>query len=208
MSERKQPKKSNSHRCRDEIKSDKALEAKRHKIINNVDNLTKAMLEEPSLWGRPEFNNLRKFVELVSNDPSKFPKDSNMSSIVFKDNDETLLSIDFGKEIESGNTFNSNDVDFNPILQIINLSTKFRKFTLNSTEHAQKQVTLEVSDKSGHCLTVKMASQLNDVSGNLKSGCVIEIPMFQILKHSCEIMTFNIQLFHAPNSKLLVLMQN
>ena len=28
-----------------------------------------------------------------------------------------------------------------------------------------------------------MASQLNDMSGNLKSGCIIEIPMFQILKY-------------------------
>ena len=73
MSERKQSKKLNPHRCRDEIKSDKALEAKRHKIISNVDNLTKAILEEPSMWGRPEFANLRKFVELVSNDRSKFP---------------------------------------------------------------------------------------------------------------------------------------
>ena len=125
MSERKQPKKSNSHRCRDEMKSNKALEAKRCEIMSNADNLTKAMLEEPSLWGRPEFNNLRKFAEIVSNDPSKFPKDLSMSSIVFKDKDEALSSINFRKEIKSGNMLNSDDIDFNPILQIVNLSTKF-----------------------------------------------------------------------------------
>ena len=50
----------------------------------------------------------------------------------------------------------------------------------------QKQVALEVADKSGYYLTVKIASQSNDVSGNLKSGCIIEIPMFQILKYSYE----------------------
>ena len=75
--------------------------------------------------GRSEFNKLRNFVEIVSNNPSKFPKDSNISSIVFKGNDEILLSINFEKEIEPGKIFNINDINFNPILQIINLSTKF-----------------------------------------------------------------------------------
>ena len=57
---------------------------------------------------------------------------------------------------------------------------------MNSTEHAQKQFTLQVSDKSGYHLTVKIASQSNDVSGNLKSRRIIEILMLQILKHSHE----------------------
>ena len=123
---------------------------------------------------------------IVSSNPLKFPKDSDTSSIVFKDSNEILLSLDFGKVIESGEIFNRDDIDFYHILQITKISTKFRKFTLNSTECTQKQVTLEVEDKTRCCLIVEMSRQSNDVSKNLKSGSIVEIEMFQILKYSHE----------------------
>ena len=39
------------------------MEAKRSKIIISINNLAKAVVEESRLWGRPEFHNLRNFVE-------------------------------------------------------------------------------------------------------------------------------------------------
>ena len=97
---------------------------------------------------------------------------------------ETSLSLHFEKEIESGRIFNKNDIDFKPTLQIIDMSTKFRKFILNSTDYTQKEVSLQVADKNGCYLKVKITSQLNDVTGNLTSGSIIEIKIFQVLKHS------------------------
>ena len=45
--------KSTTHRCRDEIKRDNRTESKRAKIIDNVNNLITAMLEEPDTWKHP-----------------------------------------------------------------------------------------------------------------------------------------------------------
>ena len=63
------------------------------------------------MGGGAEFKNLRNFVEVVSSNPLKFPKYSNTSSVGFKDSNEILLSLDFGKEIESGKIFNRSDID-------------------------------------------------------------------------------------------------
>ena len=118
---------------------------------------------------------MRNFVEVVSNNPTKFFIESSTSTIVHKESNGISLSLNFGNKIESGQFFNSNDINYNPILQIINTSTKIRKFALNSMERATKQATLQVSDEKGNYLTVKIASQLSDLSGNLKSGPIIEM---------------------------------
>ena len=55
-------------------------------------------------------------------------------------------------------------------------------FALSPIEHTIKQVTLQVSDEKGNHLTGKISSQLNVVSRNLKSGSIIEIEKFQVLK--------------------------
>ena len=111
---------------------------------------------------------MRNFIEAASSDPLKFRKDSNTSSVVFKDRNETLLHLDFGKEIESGKFLNRNNVESNPILQVTSISTKFGKLALNSTEHKQKEVALEATGKTRCHLTVEIASQLDSLSGNLK----------------------------------------
>ena len=54
---------------------------------------------------------------------------------------------------------------------------------LNSSEHTRKQVTLQASDENGHCVTIKIASHLKDVSGNLK---IVTFIKFQHLKHSYD----------------------
>ena len=67
-----------------------------------MNNLTKAVSEEPHLWGHPEFINLRNFVEVVPNNPTKFPMESNSSKIVHKEVNGMSLSLNFGNKIESG----------------------------------------------------------------------------------------------------------
>ena len=75
------------------------------------------------------------------------------------------------------------DVNYDHVLQITDVSTKFRKSTLNSSKHRQKQVTLQASDKNGCCIEIKLASQLNDTSRNLKTGVFIKLQQFHILKY-------------------------
>ena len=83
---------------------------------------------------RPNFQNLRHFVGIASNNSSTFPKNSNASTMAHENINEVLITKDFAQKIECGFIFNRNALDYDPILQIIDESTKFRKFTLNSRE--------------------------------------------------------------------------
>ena len=85
ISQRNPHKKSNPHSCRDEIKRDKSAEEKRIKIISNFRNVKK-------IWVHPEFQNLRHFVDIASNNPSVFPKNFTTSIMANKNSDEALLS--------------------------------------------------------------------------------------------------------------------
>ena len=100
MSSRKQEQNVKTHRCRDEIKKDQALDTKRMKIVNNVNNVTKAILEQPSLWHRPEFSTLRDFVQTVTNNPSKFRMNNKASSLAHENLESVQLSSDFVIQIE------------------------------------------------------------------------------------------------------------
>ena len=101
--------------------------------------------------------------------------------------DDALLSNNFVKQVESGSMFKRDDIDYDRLLQITDTSTKFREFVLNSIESAQKKSALQASDNNGCCVKIKIVSQLNDASGNLKTGVFIKSQQFHILKHSCEI---------------------
>ena len=100
------------------------------------------------------------------------------------DRENTSMSNEFVLKIESGSTRDRDEIDHYLILQITEVSTKFRKFVLNSCEHAHKQVTLQASDNNEHCVTIKLASPFNDTSGNLKTGTFMKLQQFQILRCS------------------------
>ena len=74
--------------------------------------------------------------------------------------------------------FKRDNIEYNPMLQITDSSTKFRKFTLNQLECTQKPVTLQASDKNGCCISIKISIQSNDISGNLKTGVFIRLKEF------------------------------
>ena len=54
------------------------------------------------------------------------------------------------KEIESRRILNRNNNDYDTIVQIIDASIKFLKFTLNSSECAQNKITLQVIDNNSY----------------------------------------------------------
>ena len=84
MSQKSQSKKTNYHRHRDEIKRHKALEAKRSKFSNNVNNLTKDILEETFFIKPSRIYYFEIFVEVVSNNLTKFHLETNSSTIEHK----------------------------------------------------------------------------------------------------------------------------
>ena len=114
-----------------------------------------------------------------------FPKKSSTPVIVHDTRENMSISNEFVLKIESACACN-NDVDHDPILQITDTLTKFRKFTLNSCENVHTQVTLQASDSNGNYATIKITSQLNDTSGNLKTGTFAKLQQFQILRNSYE----------------------
>ena len=103
--------------------------------MNNVNNLITTMLEKPGLWMRPEFQTLRNFVDVVSSSTATFSKNTRASSIIHENADDVLLSNKFSQQVESGSMFKRDDIDYDHVLQITDASTKFRKFTLNSSQH-------------------------------------------------------------------------
>ena len=106
------------------------------------------------------------------------------------------------QQVESGSMFKRDSVDCDPVLQMADVSTMFCKFALISSECAHKQVILQASDKNAHCIGIKIASQLNDVSGNLKTGVFIKLQQCRVLKCLCEIY------FHAYSVMLCISLKN
>ena len=47
-------------------------------------------------------------------------------------------------------------------------------------------MTLQASDNNGHFVTIKLTSQLNDISGNLNTETFIKLQKFHILRCSYE----------------------
>ena len=98
-----------------------------------------------------------------------------MSITLHENNNDMSLSIDFAKEISSSRVFNTNDINFDPILQTLDTWTKFRNLSLSTSKHTHKLVPLQVKDPNGCCLNMKkVASQLNGVSGNFTVVTVIK----------------------------------
>ena len=57
-----------------------------------------------------------------------------------------------------------NNIKYDHIVQISNSSAKFQKFALRGAKHTQKKVAVEVVDQKESTMTIKVASQLNDIS--------------------------------------------
>ena len=78
------------------------------------------------MWMRPEFEQLRNFVETAS------CKTASTSAIVHGTRENISISNEFGMKIESRSVCNRKGIDHDPILQNTDASTKFWKFALNS----------------------------------------------------------------------------
>ena len=80
-----------------------------------------------------------------------------MLVIPHENNNDMSISIDFAKEIGSGHILNRSDINFNRVIQVVVTPTNFRKFSLNSSELAQKQAMLQAAE-NGCFLAINIAS--------------------------------------------------
>ena len=109
-----------------------------------------------------EISTLRNFVDAASRNPATFSKNTRALSIVHENIEDFLIYNNFMQQVELGSMFKRDSIDCDTVLQITDSSTKFRKFTPNSSEHAQKQATFQSLDWSGCCIKIKIINQLND----------------------------------------------
>ena len=56
----------------DEVKRDKVSHTKKESVLETIENITLEIVDDPSLWIKPEFGALRRFVHKVSSHPLVF----------------------------------------------------------------------------------------------------------------------------------------
>ena len=118
---------------RNEIKRDKVSKAKKEVILETIDNVTKAILDEPSLWTSPAFKPLRNFVHSVSLQPNIFPPSINPSvTLLSKNNPENGLSCGFIQGIYNWSTNLQSDPEYAPLLQITAVTNRYSSSFLDS----------------------------------------------------------------------------
>ena len=71
--------------------------------------------------------NIEDFFDAVSKNTTTFPKNTRTSSMIHENTDDALLSNNFVQQAESGSIFKRGDIDYDPVIQITDASTKFRK---------------------------------------------------------------------------------
>ena len=178
------PRKVSTTKRRDEIKRDKVSKAKKEVILETIDNVTTAILDEPSLWTSPAFKPLRNFVHSVSSQPNVFPPSINPSvTLLSKSNAENGLSCGFIKDIFNCSKNLQSDPDYAPLLQLTAVTNRYRSSYLDSVaDKVQiKQTTLTAIDGDFNTITLKVASQMTSWTGTLMAGSIIKLLKYQVL---------------------------
>ena len=104
--------------------------------------------------------------------PSNFHTNENTHSTMHENQKHSTI-IKFLNANRNWIFFNQKDTNRHFIVQMIVTSTKFQKFVLNTSQYTRKVVTLEIADQNGHSLSIKVASQLNDINVNLNVGIIL-----------------------------------
>ena len=101
----------------DKIKREKLSKAKKEVALETIDNVTKAILDELSVWTSPAFKTLLNFVHSVSSQPNMYPPSINPSvTLLPKCNPETGLSSRFIERIYNGSIMLESDPEYAPLL--------------------------------------------------------------------------------------------
>ena len=168
---------------RDEVKKDKILQKKKMEMIVTIDNVIVAIRSNPSIWTSSAFASLRNFTGEVNNNPEKYPPAIDQEKCN-KGESNVKITPNFVSKIYDRSITSRTVMDYDPIIQILEMSTKYStsKFaTLNDNTQTVKHVTLHAVDGANNRVTLKMATQMNGKVGMLRNGSIIKIHHFNVL---------------------------
>ena len=175
---------SGSTKHRDEIKRDKSIQGKGQLILDTIENVTTAIMCDPTFWIEPEFQLLRWLVKYVSLTPSVFPQSIHPCATYPIEPIESSIDIQLSRDFVKGDYkrqwLSVNDPDYAATLQITDISAKFRSVYLEAlnTDDTSKQTIVHAVDGYLQTVTIKMSSQMNAYTGLLKLGSIIKLLKF------------------------------
>ena len=152
-------------------------------MISTIDNVIVAIRSNPSIWTSSAFTTLRNFTGEVNNNPEKYPPAIDQEKYN-KGESNVQITPDFVSKIYDRSITSRTVMDYDPILQVLEMSTKYTtsKFaTINENMQTIKHVTLHAVDGENNRVTLKMATQMNGKVGMLRNGSIIQIHHFNVL---------------------------
>ena len=187
---------------KDELKAAKSKSKQRNEIISYTEKVLFRMLEKPTLWNDPAVSNTRGYIEQIRNDRVNFPDKSSVSGDITASTDVSIttqhtniamisstttpnLSEKFIKQVYDCSVNTQTDLDYVPVLQIINHEIRNRSFYCYVQKKivSVKSITLTALDKSGYHIPLKLSTQVHQqyLSGLIQKGTIVEIPKFTAL---------------------------
>jgi hypothetical protein len=168
---------------RDEEKARKEKAKSLKLLISQVNEFHELVIENPSLWMRPELKGTRDFVEQVSHDPIHFPP--NVPRFAVHEGIPTTsitpeLTSGFAQQLYDGEICDHHDIgsDF-PVVVVTAIDCRHFNVPLGNRSNQEKRYTLHVADGDDNIITVKVATQLNSLLGAVRLGTVLEIRSFR-----------------------------
>ena len=153
-------------------------------MVDTISNVTDAILENPQLWMKPEFDRLREFAYKTMGAPDLFPPPPNIKTTPTSTSTNIQLSKGFISSVYSRQVQNRSSFSMNPIVLIGNISAEHKSARLvdiGSKMESVKKITFHAIDGDNDVIVIKLSTQLNNMSSLLYEGVCIELLNFQTL---------------------------
>jgi hypothetical protein len=156
----------------------KALEEK-EVLFTNFNNILAAVLKDPTLWTKHEFQPLRDFTTTVISNPCMFAHalpDSLEKKKLDCPSKHPPPTKGLARSLYARETISNSEL----IVVVTAISQKFRQFNIANTTMCTsiKQFTMAVIDGDEELLTLKVDTSLNQSMGLVEKGSVLRLTVF------------------------------
>jgi hypothetical protein len=158
----------------------KALKTKKEVLFTNFNNILAAVLNDPTLWTKPEFQPLHGFSAKVIGNPQMFAHalpNSHEKKKFDGPSKHPPLTKGLTRSLYARQTISNNS---KLIVIVMAMSQKFHQFNILDTNICTpvKQFTMAVIDGDGKLLTLKADTSLNQSMGLVEKGNVLRLTVF------------------------------